>query len=61
MGVEGVQMLVSGGAREREFMHCYAPNFEELEEANWFGPVSLSVHPSIPPKKFLFFLDLESL
>ena len=51
-------MLVSGGgAGEREFMHCYAPNFEELEEANWFGPISLSVYfsPTSPPPKKVFF------
>ena len=25
----------------------YAPNFQEVEEAYWFGPVRLSVHPSV--------------
>ena len=20
-------------------MHCYAPNFEEVEGANWYGPI----------------------
>ena len=25
----------------------YAPNFEEVEEAYWFGPVHLSVRPSV--------------
>ena len=25
-------------------MHCYAPNFEEVEGANWCGPVRLCVH-----------------
>ena len=29
------------------FMHCYVPNFEDVEGTNWFGPV--------------FFLDLDSL
>ena len=31
-------------------MHCYAPNFEELEGANWFGPVFCSSnypHPTL--------------
>ena len=23
-------------------MHCYAPKFEEVEGANWFGPVRLT-------------------
>ena len=37
-------------------MHCCAPNFEEVEGANWFGPVRLSIHlhlpqPFPPPKK----------
>ena len=44
------------------FMHCYAPNFEEVEGPNWFGPVRLSVHllpfPHTPPppkkKKFTY-------
>ena len=56
-------------------MHCYAPNLEEVEGADWFGPVHLSIHlplphtptlpppPPPPPKKklFFFFLDLVSL
>ena len=58
-------------------MHCYAPNFEEVEGANWFGTVSLSIHlprptpsnpppppPPPPPKKkniYIYFLDLDSL
>ena len=25
----------------------YAPNFREVEEAYWFGPVRPSVHPSV--------------
>ena len=25
----------------------YAPNFGEVEGAYWFGPVRLSVHPSV--------------
>ena len=25
------------------FMHVYAPNFEEIEGAYWFGPIHLSV------------------
>ena len=29
-------------------MHCYAPNFKEVEGANWFGPVRLSI-PLFPP------------
>ena len=37
-------------------MHCYVPNFEEVEEANWFGPVSLSVHLPSPLPIFIFFL-----
>ena len=33
------------------FMHCYVPNLKEVEGANWFGPVSLSVHlPITPPR-----------
>ena len=34
-------------------MHCYAPNFEEVEGANWFGPVRLSINltPTPPRKK----------
>ena len=50
-------------------MHCYAPNFKEIEEANWFGPVQLPIHlpphpappppapptPPPPPKFFFFF------
>ena len=31
------------------FMHCYAPNLEEVEVANWFEPVRLSIH--LPPQK----------
>ena len=33
------------------FMHCYTPNFEEIEKANLFGPVRLPVHihPPHPP------------
>ena len=27
-------------------MDCYAPSFEEVEGANWFGPVHLSIHLS---------------
>ena len=37
-------------------MHCYALNFEEVEGANWFGPVRLSVllpSPTPPQKMFL--------
>ena len=30
-------------------MHCYAPNFEEVEGANWFGPVRLFSHLPAPP------------
>ena len=30
-------------------MHCYAPNFKEVEGANWFGPVHLSIHLPLPP------------
>ena len=30
-------------------MHCYAPNFEEVEGANWFGPVRLSINLPPPP------------
>ena len=35
-------------------MHSYAPNFEESEGANWFGPVPLSVHlpPNTSPQNF---------
>ena len=29
-------------------MHCYAPNFEEVEGENWFGPVRLSIHLPLP-------------
>ena len=29
------------------FFTFYAPNFEEVEEAYWFGPVHLSVCPSV--------------
>ena len=53
-------------------MHCYAPNFEEVEGANLFGPVRLSIHlplpsppSSLPPKKnyfkFGFFVKKKSL
>ena len=28
-------------------MFYYASNFEEVEEAYWFGPVHLSVRPSV--------------
>ena len=45
-------------------MHRYAPNFEEVEGANWFGHVRLSIHlPSPPPPpiflgiKFEFFVN----
>ena len=48
-------------------MHCYAPNLEKVEGANWFGPVHLSIHlsppppqPQLPTKKNIF-LDLDSL
>ena len=49
-------------------MHCDAPNLEEVEGANWFGPVHLSIHLPLPPsplqkkkKNFSFFLNLDSL
>ena len=47
-------------------MHCYAHNFEEVEGANWFGPVRLSIHLPLPPptpkkKGSFFFLDFDSL
>ena len=29
--------------------HFYAPNFEEVEGAYWFGPVRLTVCPSVRP------------
>ena len=29
-------------------MHCYAPYFQEVEGANWFGPVRLSIQLSPP-------------
>ena len=37
-------------------MHCYAPNFEEVEGANWFEPVRLLFHqpptaPHIPSRR----------
>ena len=52
-------------------MHCYAPNFEEVEGANWFGRVRLSIqqplllNPLTPPppppphepnQKYMFFI-----
>ena len=50
------------------FMHCYAPIFEDVEVANWFGPVRLHVHlpplpppPPLPLQKYVFFLDFDSL
>ena len=39
-------------------MHCYVPNFEEVEGVNWFGPVRLSVHLP-PPQKKMFFLNFR--
>ena len=36
-------------------MHCYAPNFEEVEGANWFGPVRLSVHLPSHQSSLTFF------
>ena len=50
------------------FIHCYAPNFKEVEGTNWFGTVRLSVHlpllfpsppPPPPPKKKNFFFRFE--
>ena len=34
-------------------MHCYAPNFEEVEGANWFGPVHLSINLPVLPSACL--------
>ena len=36
-------------------MHCYAPNFEEVEGANWFGPVRPFIPPPPPPNFFFRF------
>ena len=33
----------------RDEFHFYAPNFEEVEGAYWFGPVRGSVRPSVCP------------
>ena len=47
-------------------MHCYAPNFEEVEGANWFGPVCLFFliffFRKPPPQKIhiFFILNLDS-
>ena len=32
---------------ELQIMYIYAPNFEEVEEAYWFGPVRPYIHPSV--------------
>ena len=47
-------------------MHCYAPSFEEVERAKWFGPVCLSIHLPLPPPPHTHtpdphFLDLDSV
>ena len=40
-------------------MHCYAPNLEEVEGANWFGPVHLSTHlPPLPPGLATYFFKI---
>ena len=43
-------------------MHCYSPNFKEVEGANWFGPVCLSVHlPPLSSKNFMLKLSCETV
>ena len=36
----------TGDAKKKHLSIFYAPNFEEVEGAYWFGPVRLSVCPS---------------
>ena len=40
-------------------MHRYAPNFEEVEGANRFGHVRLSIHLPSPPPPTPIFLEIK--
>ena len=47
-------------ALQTQFSSFYAPNFEEVEGAYWFGPVRLTVCPSVSPLHLLLVVKLEN-